>query len=63
MDPAIKESVLADLRLANAFFDAASRIAGATLLKQNAGTLKRDAIQMGHQLLQIAMDRMKGSQV
>jgi len=53
MDPAIKESVLADLRLANAFFDAASRIAG-------AGVLKREAIQLGHQLLQIAMDRMKG---
>jgi len=60
MDPAIKESVLDALRLADAYFDAASRIAGATLLKQNAGTLKRDAIQIGHQLLQIAMVRMRG---
>ena len=58
MDPAVKESVLADLRLANAFFDAASRIAGACVLN----VLKREAIQMGHQLLQIAMDRMKRSQ-
>lgn len=58
MDPAKKESILGDLRLANAFFDTASRLPAGSIIESRQ-SIRRQTIQTGIQLLNIAIARIK----
>ena len=58
MDPGLKESIMGDLRLANAFFDMADRLGPVSIVGPR-NPIRAEAMQLGLQLLQIAMKRSK----